>query len=411
MRWVDRWGGIPICFGLTLVRRAADLFASRRLEAGAPRQVLFLETAEMGSLVLAFPAVRHVQAAHPGCHVHVLVFAKLRDSVSAIGLAPDDRVLTIDASSLFTIARDTVRFALEARRRRIDTAVNLEMFARLGAILCFLSGARRRAGFHPFAQRGLYCGDLLTHRVVYNPHVHTSQAFLTLAMALDEPESDVPMGKFPLPTARGVAPKVRADPASRDRMLDRLARERPAVAGKRLIVVNPNASQLIPIRRWPLGSFVALVRALLADPMNACVLTGSPDERADARAVADAVNSDRVVDLSGKTSVRDLIDLYAAADLLVTNDSGPAQIAAVTNIHILVLFGPETPDLYRPLTDPERCTVMYSHYACSPCVSAFNQRNTACTENRCLTTISADTVHAAAAAILQRRAGASTAAR
>jgi len=130
------------------------------------------------------------------------------------------------------------------------------------------------------------------------------------------------------------------------------------------------------------------------------VLTGSPEARAEAHAIAQAGNSVRVVDLAGKTSIRDLLDLYNAARLLVTNDSGPAQLAAVTNVHVMVLFGPETPELYRPLTD--RCTVMYSHYACSPCVSAFNQRKTECNDNRCLKTISVETVHAAAREILAR---------
>jgi ADP-heptose:LPS heptosyltransferase len=236
--------------------------------------------------------------------------------------------------------------------------------------------------------------------------VHTSLAFLTLVQALGEPDSDIPMGKFPLPDNRPVAPLVGFERGSQDRMRERLIHERPAVAGKRLIVINPNASPMIPIRRWPLSSYIELVRRLLADPDNACVITGSREERDDARAMAAAVASDRVVDIAGQTTIRDLLDLYSISELLVTNDSGPAQLAAVTPVHVMVFFGPETPDLYAPLTAPDRCTVMYSHYACSPCVSAFNQRKTACNDNRCLKTISIETVHTAVREILARRAGA-----
>jgi hypothetical protein len=67
----------------------------------------------------------------------------------------------------------------------------------------------------------------------------------------------------------------------------------------------------------------------------------------------------------------------------------------------MVLFGPEMPRLYRPLTD--RCTVMYADYACSPCVSPFNQRRSVCTNNRCLTHISVETVHDTIAGILEGR--------
>jgi ADP-heptose:LPS heptosyltransferase len=190
-------------------------------------------------------------------------------------------------------------------------------------------------------------------------------------------------------------------------VLDRLADERPGVAGKRIIVINPNASQLIPIRRWPLESYADLVEALLSDPENACVLTGTKAEQADTRFIVERNHSDRIVDLAGQTSVRDLLDLYNVADLLVTNDSGPAQLAALTDVNIMVFFGPETPALYRPLAAPDRCHVLYSHYGCSPCVSAFNQRKTECTNNLCLKTISVASVHALAAQILEGRGGAS----
>jgi len=377
-----------------------------------PRQVLFIQTAEMGSLVLALPAVRHLERTYPECAVHVLVFRNLAESVQVIGLAPAERVLTIDSSSLFTIARDTWRFALEARRRRIDTVINLEMFARFPSILTYLSGAGRRAGFHPFGHPGLSCGDLLTHRVIYNPHLHTADALLTIVRSLDEPATHVPMGKIPVgphaavdASARTFSPgRVITDAGARRKVLDRLADERPAVAGKRVIVINPNASQLIPIRRWPLESYVGLVEALLVDPENACVLTGTKAEQADTRFIVERIHSDRIVDLAGRTSVRDLLDLYNVADLLVTNDSGPAQLAALTDVNIMVFFGPETPALYRPLAGADRCNVLYSHYGCSPCVSAFNQRTTECTDNLCLKTISVASVHALAAQILEGRA-------
>jgi len=413
MRRVDRWCGVPICHLLTFWRRLLSL-ASAPAAASPPRQVLFIQTAEMGSLVLAVPAVRHIEQTYPGCAVHFLVFTNLAESVHAIGLAPPERVLTIDPTSLFTIGRDTWRFALEARRRRIDTVINLEMFARFASILTYLSGARRRAGFHPFGHPGLSCGDLLTHRVIYNPHIHTAEALLTIVRSLEEPTSHVPMGKIPVSPYTAVEPgagtlfpgRVITDAGSRRKVLDRLADARPAVAGKRIIVINPNASQLIPIRRWPLESYAGLVEALLLDPENACVLTGTKAEQADTRFITERISSDRIVDLAGQTSVRDLLDLYNVADLLVTNDSGPAQLAALTDVNIMVFFGPETPALYRPLAGPDRCRVLYSHYGCSPCVSAFNQRKTDCTDNLCLKTISVASVHAIAAQILGGRGAA-----
>ena len=61
LRWIDYWIGVPICFLLTLVAR----MFSRGAAEGEPRNVLFIELAEMGSTVLACPAVRRLQTRHP----------------------------------------------------------------------------------------------------------------------------------------------------------------------------------------------------------------------------------------------------------------------------------------------------------------------------------------------------------
>ena len=187
------------------------------------------------------------------------------------------------------------------------------MFARFGAILTLsLRAGRRRAGFHAYGHPGLYCGDLLTHRVIYNPHVHTAEALLTIARSLEEPAVHVPMGKVPLhrrrtpepaaAPARGPAASRRR--AARQQILGAPRRERPAIAGKRLIVVNPNASQLIPIRRWP----HRVVRGACGEVRGRSgerVRVDGNGRRAGRHAIHRRPGQERsVVDLAGKTSVR-----------------------------------------------------------------------------------------------------------
>lgn len=401
LRWIDYWIGVPICFALTVWSRLVDL-VSPSAPASPPKAALFIELAEMGSTVLACPAVRRLQQRHPDCRIFFLVFEHIDESVKVLNLIPDAQVLTIDVSSAGTLVRDTLRFMRTARREGIDTVFNLEMFARYSTILTYLSGAGTRVGFHPFTQKGLYIGDLFTHRVAYNPHIHTWQSLLALVQALDGPVDELPLGKFPAARSdERVIPRIPSDPAVRGRVRDLLAAESPAMLDKRLIVVNPNASKLISIRKWPLDHYAALVERLLRDPRNACVITGVKSEQADAQFILDRVRSDRLVSLTGRTSLRELIELFAMADLLVTNDSGPAHFASLTGVHVLVFFGPETPELYRPLTD--ECTVIYSDYACSPCVSAYNQRKSVCTNNRCLTSIDVETVFGEVSRILERK--------
>jgi len=402
MRRIDRWLGIPICLALTIASRIGSIFSRPSSQSRTVTNVLFVELAEMGSTVLACPAIHHLRSSRPDCRPFFLLFKHIEDSIRVLGVIPDAHVLTIDVSSAWTIVRDTWRFMADARRYRIDTAINLEAFARFSTILTFLSGARTRVGFHAFTQPGLYTGDLLTHRVIYNPHLHTWQSIMALVQALDVPPGELPLGKFPAAAdVACVVPKLTSDPAATQRMQDLVARESPALPSMRLIAVNPNASKLISIRKWPLDRYAQLVGRLLEDPRNVCAITGLASERDDARFILDRVKSDRLIDLTGRTSLSELIDFYNLADVLVTNDSGPAHFAALTNTHVVVFFGPETPHLYRPLTD--RCTVLYSNYACSPCVSAFNQRRSACTNNRCLQQISVEEVHGVLRGILDAR--------
>lgn len=398
MRWLDDHVGRPLCWALTMWSRFVGAF-SRRGAVVHPSNVLVIELAEMGSTVVAYPALQRLRAQHPACRMFFLVFTALGDSVKVLDVVPDAQIWTIDPSNLWTLLRDTARFVGAARRARIDTAINLEMFARFSTILGYLSGASTRVGFHPFTQKGLYCGDLFTHPVPYNPHLHTWQSFVALVQALDAPRAERPLGKRPRTPAEAYRLlHVTSDPVLRTRLWDALERELPGVRDKRLIAVNPNASKLIAIRKWPRERYAELTRRLLDDPQNVCVITGVASEYEDAAFIKDHVRSERVIDFTGKTTLRELLELFTMAALLVTNDSGPAHFAALTRIRTVVFFGPETPDLYRPLSD--RCTVLYANYACSPCVSAYNQRLSPCTDNRCLTHFSVDDVYATAVAAL-----------
>ena len=83
------------------------------------------------------------------------------------------------------------------------------------------------------------------------------------------------------------------------------------------------------------------------------------------------------------------------AQLLITNDGGPGHFASLTPIRTLVFFGPETGKLYGPLGS--RATVLESGLACSPCLSAYNHRQTFCDgDNQCLQRIAPDPVLAEA---------------
>jgi ADP-heptose:LPS heptosyltransferase len=95
-----------------------------------------------------------------------------------------------------------------------------------------------------------------------------------------------------------------------------------------------------------------------------------------------------------------LLAIFHRASLLITNDGGPGQFAALTPLQTMVFFGPETPALYSPLAPNIHC--LYSSLSCSPCLTAYNHRNSPCDgDNQCLKQIGTEQVLLKARELLQ----------
>ena len=389
MRKVDYFAGIPLCFLATLWVRLVTLLA--RQESAPPRNVLFIELSEMGSAILADPAMRKMRrAANAG--LHFLIFSSNAASLRLLGTVPESNVFTIREDSFINLTLDSVRFLFWARRRGIDTVIDLELFSRYSALLTGLSGAARRIGFHAFNDEGLYRGDMLTHRVAYNPHLHIAKNFIALVNAVLAGKAELPFSKTLIEDSEISLARARVEPGAIEMMRGRIRDAHPAydASRHRIVLINPNASDLLPQRRWMPERFVAVMRGLLADDETLLILiTGSPQERAEAALLQQQVGDSRCVNFAGCLALEELPALYQIAELMLTNDSGPGHFSAVTGLRTFVLYGPETPLLYGSLGNS---TPIYAGLACSPCVSATNHRKTPCNDNVCLQVITAEAV-------------------
>jgi len=94
--------------------------------------------------------------------------------------------------------------------------------------------------------------------------------------------------------------------------------------------------------------------------------------------------------LCGQTTLKELMEFFLMGSMLITNDGGLAHFAILTPIQTIVFYGPETPEVFGPLSP--RVHIFYSHWPCSPCLSAFNHRNSNCRENHCLKAIKPETI-------------------
>ena len=395
MRAIDRRVGVPLCFLLTLFGRLIP----RRSTRVEPKRVLFVELSEMGSTILADPAMRKTQRSF-SAELFFVIFRKNAPSLGFLNTVPETNIFTIREDGLVVLALDTLRFLLWCRAKKIDTVVDLELFSRFTALLCGLSGAANRVGFYRFHNEGLYRGELLTHRVAYNPHIHIAKNFIALINALVSPLDEVPFSKTQVTDAETQVPKVAVTDEAIAEMRERIVTVLPNYdpAKHRVVLFNPNASELLPQRRWPISHFVALAGMVLDRWSDVVILlTGSPAEDAEACKLAGLVGNPRIVSFAGRQRLTELPALYTIASLMVTNDSGPGHFSSVTSMPTIVLFGPETPALYGSLGRSEAIT---AGLACSPCVSAANHRKTACNEPVCMTAIPPERVLDSVASVL-----------
>jgi ADP-heptose:LPS heptosyltransferase len=230
----------------------------------------------------------------------------------------------------------------------------------------------------------------MTHRLSFNPYLHTSQAFQVMVEALDRPVAALPaldLSPPPVPEPRRFHPA----PPEMDEVRRLLPQANKSGQGFRYVLLNANASDLLPLRRWPSERYVELANRLLVRYPNLCVVfTGAPREAEAINALTGQIRSPRCVSVAGKTTLRQLLVLCCLADVLVTNDSGPAHFASLTLIEVVVLFGPETPRLFAPLSS--RTHPLWAGIACSPCVNAFNDRQSACSNNLCMQKIGVEQV-------------------
>ena len=207
-----------------------------------------------------------------------------------------------------------------------------------------------------------------------------------LFRSFDNPYATVPVSAEEIQLARATVPV-----AATENIKKKIRELYPAWKEEAIVLLNVNASDMLPQRRWPQKNFAEVARQLLDTFSNIVIIaTGSPAEREYVEDVVKMTGHQKFINSAGFFSFDELVPLYSVSACMLTNDSGPAHFASVTSLKVFVLFGPETPHLYSPLGG--NAEPFYLGLPCSPCVSAANHRKTTCITRPCITGIQPDTV-------------------
>ncbi|MFH0777272.1 MAG: lipopolysaccharide heptosyltransferase II [Candidatus Eisenbacteria bacterium] len=257
-----------------------------------------------------------------------------------------------------------LRTARELRRRRCAAGIVMpDSFS--SAMLFWLGGVRQSVGYGAELR-----APLLARSLTKNRWEHLSLQYAGL-----------------LPAGCEAAHGFSLEPSrSHLEAVTRLLGEAGIARSARLALVSPGASYG-ETKRWPEERFAGLARLLREKPEFEVGLVGGNGERELCSRIARA-GARRVTDLSGRTSLGELVALSSLAAVFVGNDSGAAHVAASSGCPAVVIFGSSDPLWTTPLGP--RVRVMYRRVSCSPC---FRRK---CPYHlECLTGIEAGDVHGA----------------
>jgi len=271
----------------------------------------------LGDLVAATGALRALRLGYPEAEISLISLPW------ATAFSPHlpyvDRLLTHPGAPGLDGGGDEENleeFLARMRAERFDLVVNMHGQGPTSTRLIVRFGARMTAGF---TGAGI-AAPPLDVEVPWEAEVHESRKLLLLAEKLGgvstSPEPELRVWEEDHRRARALLP-----PGLR----------------KPLALVHPGAS--VPEKRWKEEAFGRVAKGLLRRGYTVAV-TGGSGEKGLTRRVAGLAPG--VLDLGGRTDLSTLVALVARADVVVSNDTGPAHLAYASKTPSVTLFGPST---------------------------------------------------------------------
>ncbi len=338
-------------------RRSSPRFAVSSQEETVG-SILVIAMTRMGDLFQMAPMAAALRERNPGCRIGLVAYREFGET--AAGLALFDDLYLVDGQAIRRMVFDD-RISWSEKISRIramsadwnqgeyDLLINLTP-NRIGTVLGYLVKAREvrgvimtRDGFRAFYDPAIAYFGMMVRNRLYND-TNLVDLFLRIAQ---------------VPPPRGLVLPERMDiPA-------------PGLpADKRWVAVQTGAS--VAIKRWPEESFVRMIAHFLSrSPGSGIVLVGSGEEdvarnRRIVATLEDRWSSGRILNLTGRTSVRELAGVLRSVSRLVSNDTGAMHVAAAMGTPVVAL---SFANLFYPETAPygKNHVVLQSRKPCAPC--------------------------------------------
>lgn len=386
---IDRWVGTAVIRTLLLLNFASKKRSNTRID---PKTIFVLKLLGLGSIIQATPLLSALRTLHPAARI-VFITKSGNDQLTG-RIETINETLTIRDDGLVPLLGSIMRLLRLCHRTPDACFINLEAYSKIGAILTMLSGARWKAAFFRNPS-DLFMTPAFDRMVYFNQSAPIAEVYLQLGRAIGAAAMSPPLADIKTLT-------VDEDDANRFLDLHNIS-----LPSTRLVLINPNASELRLERRWPAENFIQVIAALARAEGDLCfVLIGSPAERDYVATILRRIPLDlrpSVINAAGSLSIGGLMALIRRASLFISNDSGPMHMALSLSTPTIGLFGPVDPDHYACGNASGISIFLYHRIYCSPCVHHFEIAP--CNGNNiCMQKITVEETLTAAQTLLRREA-------
>jgi heptosyltransferase-2 len=327
---------------------------------------------------MSVPALAAIRGRFPKAEIVVLARPWVADIYA--GETSIDRVIHYHAARGLRDWGAKWKLAGELRRERFDCAILLQN-AFEAALLARLAGIPKRIGYDRDGRGWLLTDPVAVPKPGDIPR-HERFYYLELLRRAGVIDAIPLSGAIRLEGASQAAVRGIA-------RFDELAIRMPVIG------VSPGAAYG-GAKRWLADGFAEAAGRIAIEQGASVVLFGSEPERLLCDAIAEAIRGRGLaaVNLAGRTTLREFIDMAAACRLFLTNDSGAMHIASAVGVRTVAIFG-ATDELATGPTGP-LARVVRENVECSPCLLRECP-----IDHRCMTRVTPDRVAAAALELLR----------
>ena len=256
------------------------------------------------------------------------------------------------------------KFRQELQAEKFDLVIDMQGLFK-SAVVAALTGCPNRIGYCEMRE-----GSGLVSKAICGSHSedHVIERYLDVARYLG---ADIRNIDFPLPDLTKEEQSVRKKLAEK------------GIDEQQYIVFVPGARW--ETKEWPPKHYAELADRITEDGTYV-VIAGGPDEKEKAALIEAAAETDRIIDLTGQTSLKELAALIKGCKVFISGDTGPLHFAAALKKPLIAMYGPTKADRTGPYGS-KKATVLVTPAACAGCLKKH------CNDWHCMADITPDIVY------------------